>query len=269
MSKTVFDDTPPLGTLVTAAFLNALNNHRHTGENIDGAGAIDYAVSSGSGGKYVLTLAPALIDHIPGMPILFKANHANTGAATININSMGAAAIKKNVDSALAAGDIMDGQIVTVAYDGTNYQLLGATALPEGAANAKLFLNATGSQEEWATGIKVTTATRDLSASSGNVAYSGVGFKPSAVIIIAQGGGDHANSIGFTDFSAQAVISNNEGTSGASQYSSSHCAMAQNTLATTGQNAAIVSADTDGATLSWTKVGSPSGTVKLAFLWLR
>jgi hypothetical protein len=41
MSKTVFSDTPPQGTIVTADFLNAVNTHRHTGEDVDGAGALD------------------------------------------------------------------------------------------------------------------------------------------------------------------------------------------------------------------------------------
>lgn len=129
MSKTVFTDGDPslgvLGTIITAAMMNAVNNHRHKGSDTDGDGAIDYAADSGAADAYVVTLAPALSAHVVGMPIRFKATNANTGASTININSLGAIAIKKNVSSALAAGDIAAGQIVTVVYDGTNYQLAG------------------------------------------------------------------------------------------------------------------------------------------------
>lgn len=125
MGKTVFSDTPPQGTIVTAAFLNEVNNHRHTGTDVDGAGVLDYAVAGGSGSAYTLALSPALAAHIPGMPIRFKANHANTGAATININSLGAVAIKKNYNQALAANDILSGQIITICHDGTNYQVTG------------------------------------------------------------------------------------------------------------------------------------------------
>ncbi len=124
MAKTVFDDTPPLGTIVTAAFLNLIFNHRHDGLDADGSCPIDYAASTGSNNAYVVALSPALTAHIAGMPIFFKANFTNNGAATININGLGAIAIKKNTNVALGAGDIVSGQIVEVAYDGTYYQMI-------------------------------------------------------------------------------------------------------------------------------------------------
>lgn len=125
MPKTTFSDTPPLGTIVTAAFLNAINNQRHTGEAVDGAGALDYAPDAGAANAYAITLSPVLTGHVTGMPIYFKALNANTGASTLNVNGLGAVAIKKHGSLALAAGDIAAGQIVAVAYDGTNYQILG------------------------------------------------------------------------------------------------------------------------------------------------
>ena len=129
MGKTIFDDTPPLGTIVTDDFLNAINTHRHTGEDVDGAGILDYAASTGSANAYILTLSPALAAHIAGMPIRFKANFTNTGAATLNINGLGAVALKKNYSVALSAGDIVSGQIITVNYDGTNYQVLNGVVV--------------------------------------------------------------------------------------------------------------------------------------------
>ena len=86
--------------------------------------AIPYATSSGSANAYVLTLSPARVAHIPGMPILFKANFTNTGAATININGLGAVSIKKYDNTDLSADDIVSGQLVIIAYDGTYYQEL-------------------------------------------------------------------------------------------------------------------------------------------------
>jgi len=145
MSKQTFIDGNPslgiLGSIVTAAFLNALNNHRHTGRDIDGDGALDYAVSTGSANAYVLTLSPALDAFINGMPIIFKANFTNTGAATININGLGAKTMKKNFNQDLVADDIQSGQIVMAIYDGTNFQVLLVKnnffyAADTGAANA-------------------------------------------------------------------------------------------------------------------------------------
>lgn len=124
MSKTVFNDTPPTGTVVSAAFLNGLNNHRHTGADEDGAGALDYAVSTGSSNAYAIALSPALTAHVAGMPIRFKANHTNTGAATLAVNAMSAVAIKRPDGTALQANDILSGAMITTIYDGTNYQLI-------------------------------------------------------------------------------------------------------------------------------------------------
>ncbi len=128
MSKTTFVDGDATqgitGTIVTAEFLNAMNNHRHTGLDEDGAGALDYAADTGSADAYEITLDPALTANITGMPISFKAANTNTGASTLNVDGLGAVAIVKNVSTALAAGDIVSGQIVTVIYDGTNFQLI-------------------------------------------------------------------------------------------------------------------------------------------------
>lgn len=128
MGKTTFVDGDPsqdiLGTIITAAMMNALNNHRHSGKDEDGAGVLDYASDSGSANAYAITLSPALSANITGMPIRFKAANTNTGTSTLNVNGIGTVAIKKNVSTALAAGDIVSGQIVTVVYDGTNFQLM-------------------------------------------------------------------------------------------------------------------------------------------------
>jgi hypothetical protein len=83
-----------------------------------------YAADTGAADAYVVTLSPALAAHVVGLPVRFKATNANTGASTVNINGLGAIAIKKNVSTALAAGDIAAGQIVEVVYDGTYYQLI-------------------------------------------------------------------------------------------------------------------------------------------------
>jgi hypothetical protein len=127
MSKTNFVDGDPsqgiTGTIVTAAFLNAINNHRHRGLAEDGDGAIDYAADTGSANACAIALVPALTAHVVGMPIHFKVAATNTGAATLAVNSLAAVAIRKNVSEDLTGGDMKSGQIVTVIYEGTCYQL--------------------------------------------------------------------------------------------------------------------------------------------------
>lgn len=128
MAKTNFVDGNPAeqieGTIVTAAFLNALNNHRHRGLAEDGDGVLDYASDTGSADAYAIALSPALSAHVTGMPISFKAANANTGAATLNVDGLGAVAVKKKGGVTLVAGDIPVDGIAVVAYDGTCYQLL-------------------------------------------------------------------------------------------------------------------------------------------------
>jgi hypothetical protein len=52
--------------------------------------------------------------------------NANTGASTINIDSVGAKAIQKNGSTALASGDILAGQPYWLLYDGTDFQIIGS-----------------------------------------------------------------------------------------------------------------------------------------------
>lgn len=132
MAKTNFVNGNPsqgiMGTVVTAEFLNAVNNHRHRGLAEDGDGAIDYAVDTGTANNYAIALNPALTGYIEGMPIHFKAATTNTGASTLNINGLGAKPIKRNGGD-LLADTIKAGQIVCVTYDGVNFQLVGGDAL--------------------------------------------------------------------------------------------------------------------------------------------
>lgn len=82
-----------------------------------------YAVDAVGTDSYAVTLAEALGAYYPGMIVNFKAGTANTGASTLAINGGSAKAIKKNVTDDLNTGDILANQLVTVIYDGTNFQM--------------------------------------------------------------------------------------------------------------------------------------------------
>lgn len=56
---------------------------------------------------------------------LVKFTNACTGASTLNIDGVGATALKKSGTTALASGDIAAGQIFLVVHDGTNWQMIG------------------------------------------------------------------------------------------------------------------------------------------------
>jgi len=97
------------------------NDGQHTLAGFQGS---QFAADAEASDSYVITLDPAPAAYFTGMMVVFTANTANTGAATLNVNSLGAKAIKKQKDVALGDGDIKAGQVVVVVYDGTNFQLV-------------------------------------------------------------------------------------------------------------------------------------------------
>jgi hypothetical protein len=87
--------------------------------------------STGSSNAYVLTPTVALSAYVTGERYSFRSNFSNTGAATLNISSLGAKTIKKYTASGkadLAADDIRSGQPVTVEYDGTDLVMVTPVA---------------------------------------------------------------------------------------------------------------------------------------------
>ncbi|TAF35234.1 MAG: hypothetical protein EAZ57_01285 [Cytophagales bacterium] len=85
---------------------------------------LTYKLATGAVNAYAVTLVPAVASYQTGMIVNFRANAANTGAATLNVNGLGAIPIRKLVTTALSPNDIMINQMVTVMYDGTNFQLM-------------------------------------------------------------------------------------------------------------------------------------------------
>lgn len=83
-----------------------------------------YGEDAEASDAYVISLDPTIYSYVTGQIVTFKANTANTGAATINVDGLGAVDIKKNYNEDLATGDILADQIVMLIYDGTNFQML-------------------------------------------------------------------------------------------------------------------------------------------------
>lgn len=90
----------------------------------DTLAAAIFGVDGGSTDDYVVALSPAPASLSAGLMIVVRFNTSNTGPATINVNGLGAKAIKKYGNQDLATGDIIAGQISILIYDGTNFQLI-------------------------------------------------------------------------------------------------------------------------------------------------
>jgi len=101
----------------------------------------DYANAGGTGDVITLSIDAQIAVYSAGQIFKFKAGAANTGAATLNVNAIGAKTIKKFNDQDLEANDIENGQIVSVIYDGTNLQLLSPVATSLSSANKLILTN--------------------------------------------------------------------------------------------------------------------------------
>lgn len=84
--------------------------------------------TGGSGGAYTFAATRDTTAAYTGELITFRANHTNTATATINItpsggSARGAVAINA-YGAALRGGEIVNGGVYTVVYDGTNWELV-------------------------------------------------------------------------------------------------------------------------------------------------
>jgi hypothetical protein len=105
-----------------------------------------FASDFGSTDAYSIALSPAVTVYTDGLAVKFRTGTANTGAATLTINGVGAKDILKRYNAPLVTGDILANQIVFVVYDaGTDvFQLISAVddiisltqdSSPDGAAD--------------------------------------------------------------------------------------------------------------------------------------
>jgi len=113
---------------------------------------------------------------------------------------------------------------------------------------------------------KIIIGTRDLTAASGSVSYTGVGFTPTSIIAMGVVQSSHPFSVGFSDSSK---TSSEFFCYGANTMYNDNTVIQIATSAGNAQAATVASYGADGFTLSWVKNGSPTGTASLMFLCFR
>ena len=116
----------PMGGFIHTNVGNATvrNNYASAGQVQDGV--ITYLTSVSGTDTITAVAAVGMTAYATGQKFTFVSAGANTGAATININSIGAKALTKNGATALSAGDIPSGAAVEVVYDGTQFQVVSS-----------------------------------------------------------------------------------------------------------------------------------------------
>ena len=116
----------PMGGFIHTNVGNATvrTNYASAGQVQDGT--LTYLTSVAGTDTITAVGAVGMTAYATGQKFTFVSAGANTGAATININSIGAKALTKNGATALSAGDIPSGAAVEVVYDGTQFQVVSA-----------------------------------------------------------------------------------------------------------------------------------------------
>lgn len=216
-----------------------------------------YGASSAGSDAYAITVTPEPNAYTVGDSYTFKADVANTGPATLNVNGLGAKPIVKLYNNALIAGDILAGQIVRVVYDANgNFQMQSQVS----------------NLIDYKSGI----ATRDLSTASGaqTIAH-GLGVTPRRIRISVKAQstnnslGLNASSEGTYDGTSMrciyltSTVGNSGGESGNSTSFITKIIGSSNWP--TFYNTATVSFDDTNITLNWTRTGSPTGIAHI--LW--
>lgn len=159
----------------------------------DGTGADD---------TYTATVTPSLTAYTTGQAFRGKFTIANTGACTVNINSLGAKSIKKYVSGSstkaeLETGDIVANQTCFIVYDGTDFVLLNPSAtMPTTALLSEMatfFSNTdiTGAEAESLTDNSTLTAKHYHKKTAGGVVCGsgtqtiahGLGVTPKRILI--------------------------------------------------------------------------------------
>ena len=207
----------------------------------------NYYVDSGAANVYVVTTAAGTTaTYTAGLLIQFYASNANTGSSTINVNALGAKNILNADGSALSGGQIAAGGVYAVVYNGTAFQLLGGTLRAH-----------------------IGTFTRDLTTASGTQNVTGIGFTPTQVFMMGAINGSTVVSFGLDDGTTHGSVFNDyQDIANSGGLLTTFSVIAVTAVGNTFQQAKITALASDQFTLTWTKTGSPPGTITMFYLAL-
>ena len=152
------------------------------------------------------------------------------------------------------------------------YEVLGSlpTAGTEGrlvylTTDDKLYTD-NGSAFSVLNSFKIGTFTRDTATASGTQAVTGVGFQPTQIEFFMGGASTKEMSVGFDNGTNRYCVAADDGASADTWVTSENNSIASFITRPTTQYVGYVSSlDADGFTLTWTKTGSPTGTITIQY----
>lgn len=209
-----------------------------------------YAASSAGTDTYAITVTPTPSAYVTGQVFYMKADVSNTGAATLNVNGLGATPILRSDGSALADGDIATSAIIEVIYNGTNFYMLSPVA----------------NSPKYAIGVDTS---RNMSSASGDLVIAhGLGRTPRFVRISATIGSGSTTttfiSIGTYIGGTQAAVYSSPTAS--QDASTGSILLLYSASATPNIQSGVLAVDATNLTITFTKAGS-NGTERLNIMW--
>lgn len=113
-----------------AALVGTDDGYGTVQQSLDGANnkGVKYGVDTGSTNSIQVAFSPPDTEYITGELLLIKPANSNTGATTINKNSLGNKSLVNRDGSSLDPNMILSNQIFECVYDGTNYVLLSESS---------------------------------------------------------------------------------------------------------------------------------------------
>jgi hypothetical protein len=134
-------------------------------------GKVNYAVDTGAADAYLVSLPHAPASYTDGLHVRFKPTNTNTGAATINVNSLGAKSIKKINGDALSAGDLTANGTVDIYYNSTTGFFYLSSAASAGASATEAAASSTAASSS-ASAAATSASAAAASASSASTSAS-------------------------------------------------------------------------------------------------
>jgi len=120
----ILDDLPMSNNKLTGLSNGSNSTDSATLGQTQSESTIWAGVATGSENALLLTPTPAIATYAAGQRFVFVASSLpNTGAAVVNVNSVGVKAIE-NAGSALIADDIDADRMYQIIYDGTAFQIM-------------------------------------------------------------------------------------------------------------------------------------------------
>lgn len=112
---------------ITIASINAVTNAIEAYHGTTGLRLLNYAPDTGAANAYAIAPVPPITAYATGQIVTLKPTNANTGAATINVSSLGIKSIKLLDGTDPAANALLTTGVYPLIYDGMNFVLLSQT----------------------------------------------------------------------------------------------------------------------------------------------